>query len=66
MPHKHKHRPLDEASVSALARKTDTPVEEIRKLYAQEVADLESTANVKNFIDVIASRRVKERLRARA
>jgi hypothetical protein len=61
----HKHRPLDEASVIALARETRTPVEVIRTLYDQEVADLESTANVKNFIDVIAGRRLKDRLRSR-
>ena len=53
----------DESTVAALAQKTHTPIEVVKHLYDEELADLESKSTVKSFIDVIAGRRVKERLR---
>jgi hypothetical protein len=56
-------RVSDDAGLLALARETRTPVEVVRTFYDQELAGLESEATVKNFIQIIAGRRVKERLR---
>jgi hypothetical protein len=53
----------DESAVAALAQRTRTPIEIVRHLYDQELAELRSKSTVKNFLGVIASRRVKERLR---
>jgi hypothetical protein len=57
------HTTLDESTVSAIAWKTHTPVAVVKHLYEEELADLESNSAVKGFLDVIAGRRVKERLR---
>ena len=53
----------DEVSVAALAHKTRTPIDVVRHIYDEELAELDSKSTVKNFIEVIAGRRVKERLR---
>ena len=53
---------LDESAIASLARKTSTPIEVVRHLYDEERAELQGTSSVKNFIDVIAGRRVRERL----
>ena len=53
----------DESRVSEIARKTHTPLEVVRDLYEEELADLEAHSAVESFLDVIAGRRVKERLR---
>jgi Protein of unknown function (DUF3562) len=55
----------DEAAISALAKQTRTAVEVVRDLYEDEIATLMVQASVKNFIGVIAGRRVKQRLRER-
>jgi hypothetical protein len=54
----------DEATISALAKQTDTAKEVVRHLYDEELAALHAHAKVPNFIGVIAGRRVKQRLRA--
>jgi Protein of unknown function (DUF3562) len=54
----------DEVTISTLARQTDTNRELVRHLYDEEIAALRERATVKNFISVIAGRRVKQRLRA--
>jgi hypothetical protein len=53
----------DESTVAAIARKTHTPVDLVKHLYDEELAELRSHSAVKGFLDVIAGRRVKERLR---
>ena len=60
---KQQPRGLDDAALATLARKTFTPVDVVRHIYDEELARLESTAVVKNFISVIASRNVRERLK---
>ena len=55
----------DEATISALAKETRTAVEVVRDLYEDEITTLRVQASVKNFIGVIAGRRVKQRLRER-
>jgi hypothetical protein len=54
----------DEATIASLAHQTDTNRELVRHLYDEEIAALREKAKVKNFIGVIAGRRVKQRLRA--
>jgi Protein of unknown function (DUF3562) len=54
----------DEVTITTLARQTDTNRELVRHLYDEEIAALHERATVKNFIAVIAGRRVKQRLRA--
>jgi hypothetical protein len=52
-----------DAALRALATQTQTDFDVVRDLYDQEIADLQSTASIKSFIPVIASRRVKQRLK---
>jgi Protein of unknown function (DUF3562) len=58
----HGFRAPDDAAVAALARKTQTPIDVVRHIYDEELADLDSKSAVKNFIEVIAGRRVRNRL----
>lgn len=55
-------RKIDEATIAALAEETDTDRSIVKYLYAEELAVLESQASVKNFIGIIAARRVRQRL----
>jgi hypothetical protein len=55
-----------ETTISKLARQTHANVEVVRHLYDEELAALRRVATVKGFIDVIAARRVKQRLLAGA
>ena len=54
----------DAASVTSLAEQTGTPEHVARQIYDEEVAALYARSNVKNFIDVIARRRARQRLSA--
>ncbi len=53
---------FDEATIDALATKTHAPVDVVRRLYDEAMAELQSNSKVKNSIEVIAGRRVKARL----
>jgi len=55
----------DKATIAALAEETRTDEAVVQSLYAQELAILEAESSIKNFIGVIAARRVKQRLAAR-
>ena len=54
----------EDATIAALAEETRTDEAVVHSLYREELAVLEEQASVKNFIGVIAARRVKERLTA--
>jgi Protein of unknown function (DUF3562) len=56
----------EDATIAALAEETRTDQAVVHSLYMEELAVLEEQASVKNFIGVIAARRVKERLTAPA
>lgn len=56
----------DRSIAEAIARKTNTPIEQVAEIYARESAALEQTARVKNFIGVIATRRTRVILDARS
>lgn len=51
-----------EATLASLAKETETPTHVVRRLYDEEMAALDANARVKNFISVIAARRVKNHL----
>jgi hypothetical protein len=52
-------------TIDALVRETGTQPAKVRALYAREFADLEATATVRNFPQVLASRKVRAVLRQR-
>jgi hypothetical protein len=56
-------KPLaDETTIATLARQTHTSQDVVKHLFYEELAALHASASVKNFIGVIAGRRVKQRL----
>jgi hypothetical protein len=54
----------DESTIATLAQQTDTDQAAVKYLYEEEIALLQGTASVKNFIGIIAARRVRQRLSA--
>jgi len=58
----HALAPKQEATIATLAQETDTDAAVVRSLYEEEIEKLQAHANVKNFIGVIAARRVKQRI----
>jgi hypothetical protein len=54
---------VHQASVAAIAAETETSVDIVKTLYQEQVVTLESQAKVKQFIGVIATKRVKQQLR---
>jgi len=55
---------LSDSTTAALAKETRTSPEVVQDLYQQEVAAVGAAAKVRNFIGIIASRRLKQRLMA--
>ena len=68
MPHRastnHGLPRKDEATIAALAQETDTDAAVVRSLYEEEIDRLHAQSSVKNFIGVIAARRVRARITA--
>lgn len=58
-------RPQD-SELQSLARKTNTPLEQVEEVYAAERAALERSARIKTFIGVLATGRTRSALSARA
>lgn len=56
----------DQSSTAAIARETNTPIEEVEEIYAAEVAALENTARIKTYVEVIATSRTRVATRQRA
>jgi hypothetical protein len=54
-----------DVAIATLATQTDTPPDEVRKVYDEEREQLCRQAAVTQFIDVLASRRTKARLKKR-
>ena len=55
--------PANEAIVTAPSNHRDNAPDVAKRLFDEEVAVLEAQATIKTFIGVIATRRVKQRLR---
>jgi hypothetical protein len=51
------------SAAEEIAREMRTSVEEVQRLYEEEFDDLAQEARVTQYLGVLASRRVKERLR---
>ncbi len=51
------------ATAESLARETATSVEEVQKIYEEELQGLATDAKITQYLGVLASRRVKERLK---
>lgn len=51
------------AVAEALARETDRSVEEVQRIYEEELSELENDAKITQYLGVLATRRVKQRLR---
>jgi Protein of unknown function (DUF3562) len=51
-----------EATVASLAKETQTAPHVVKRLYDEEMAALQANSRVKNFVSVIAARRVKKQL----
>jgi hypothetical protein len=63
-PSTHGLSPKEQATIATLAQETDTDQAVVKNLYDEELAILQTQASVKNFIPVIAARRVKQRIAA--
>jgi hypothetical protein len=61
---KHPVPRSEESTITALAKEAHTTQDVVQHFYDQEVASLEAQAAVKNFIGIIAARRVRRHLRA--
>ena len=48
-----------DGSIEALARETGAEVWKVQELYERELAKMESTAKVRNFLSLIALRKVR-------
>jgi Protein of unknown function (DUF3562) len=53
----------DYAAVDSIAKETSTSLDVVKALYEEEVATLAAQATIKQFVGVIATRRVKQQLR---
>jgi Protein of unknown function (DUF3562) len=66
LPHRasaaHRVAPKHEATIATLAQETDTDPAVVKSLYEDEIEKLQAQSNVKNFIGVIAARRVKQQI----
>ena len=51
-----------EATIATLAEQTDTDPAVVKSLYEEEIEKLQAKSLVKNFIGVIAARRVRQRI----
>ena len=60
----HGLSPKDQTAIATLAQETDTDQALVKDLYDEELAILQRQASVKNFIRVIAARRVRQRIAA--
>jgi hypothetical protein len=54
----------NDAVVATIARETATATDVVRTLYEEEVAALSESATVRQFIGVIATKRVRQQLRS--
>lgn len=53
-------------AIEMLARESDVPFETVEQIYVVESAKLECVARIQTYVPVLATRRVRMRLRARA
>jgi hypothetical protein len=56
-------RKNDRATAESIAKETETSIEEVERLYDAELSELASDAKITQYLSVLASRRVKMKLR---
>lgn len=61
-----KHPLFDQSDIAALVQQTGASYEVVRQAYCEEMAALRSGAKVEKFLCIIASRRVRHRLKAKS
>lgn len=49
--------------IAELSLQTDRPLEEVQRVYARQLVELDAYATVKTFVPVIAKRRARDILR---
>ena len=49
--------------IEAIAHEADASIEDVQKIYEEELQDLAHDAKITQYLGVLASRRVKERLK---
>ena len=59
----HASRAVHQRSKEAIARETETAIDEVDRIYEEELSDLSSEAKVTQFLGVLTSKRVRARLR---
>jgi hypothetical protein len=52
-----------QTSKEAIAKETDTSIDEVDKIYEQELSELASDAKITQYLGVLATKRVKMKLR---
>jgi len=57
------HGKHDRAATEAIAKETDTSVDVVQKIYEQELTTLSNDAKITQYLGVLASRRVRMKLR---
>jgi hypothetical protein len=62
------HRPrvntaAHQRSKEAIARETETAIDEVDRIYEEELSDLSSDARITQYLGVLATKRVRARLR---
>ncbi len=49
-------------TIKALAEEMECPVEEVDKIYASALQDLKSRARIQDYLNVLASKKVRDKL----
>jgi len=52
-----------QTSKEAIARETDTAIDEVDKIYEQELSELASDAKITQYLGVLVTKRVRAKLR---
>lgn len=56
----------EQSATERLAKETNTPLEQVTQIYEIESAELERTARIKTYVDVLAIHRTRVLLNSRA
>lgn len=62
-PNHFKLEPDYHQSIKALAEETDIPVEEVNAIFISAFESLKSSARIKDYLPVLASKKVRDKLR---
>ena len=59
----HANRAAHQRSKEAIARETHTAIDEVDRIYEEELSGLASDARITQYLGVLATKRVRARLR---